>query len=204
MKKKALFLVACFAAALALVGVTSTSAQDDRPVRFSGVINDYSPVSGNTTAWELHGPWSLTLNKETGKAHFSVALTMGLSVLNQNSTTLQDITLAQHSHNITMDGMVTYDPTDCPPASATTPPYTARIEINNTASVFANGNVPPFGQFSGLQVCLAGGVDKPNEPNVQFSNITLVFANGAATHFGSQAIHGVVRKVQTEDGARFH
>lgn len=195
MKNKALFLAACFAAALALVGVISTSAQDSGPARLSGVINDYSPVSGNTTAWELHGPWSLTINKETGKAHFAASLTMGLSAVGQNSTTLQDITLAQHTHNISMDGMVAYNPTDCPPASAGTPPYTARIEINNTASVFANGNVPPFGQFSGLQVCIAGGITKPNEPNVQFSNITLVFSNGAATHFGSQAIHGVVRKV---------
>ena len=196
MKKKALFLVACFAAALALVGVTSTSAQDDRPVRFSGVINDYSPVSGNTTAWELHGPWSLTLNKETGKAHFSVALTMGLSVLNQNSTTLQDITLAQHSHNITMDGTVTYNPTDCPPAAATTPPYVARIEIKGTASVFANGSTAPFGQFSQLQVCIAGGTNDPNVPYVPFSNITLVFADPAAKHFGAQAIHGLVRSAE--------
>jgi hypothetical protein len=196
MKSTIWFGTVCVVAVLALVGITSTSAQDGRPVRFSGVINDYSPVSGNTTAWELHGPWSLTVDKETGKAHFSLSLTMGLSAVGQNATTLQDITLAQHAHNITMDGTVTYNPTDCPANAASTPPYTARIELNNSASVFANGNVPPFGQFSGLQVCIAGGV---NEPNVTFSNITLVFSNGAAGHFGPQPIHGVVSRVRFED-----
>jgi hypothetical protein len=204
MKSRIWFWTMCVVAVLALVGVTSTSAQDGRPVRFSGVINDYSPVSGNTTAWELHGPWSLAVDKETGKAHFSLSLTMALSVLGQTSTTLQDITLAQHSHNITMDGTVTYNPTDCPGNAATTLPLTARIELKNTASVFANGDVPPFGQFSGLQVCIAGGVEESNEPYVTFSNITLVFANGAATHFGSQPIHGVVTKVKTEDRDGWH
>jgi hypothetical protein len=100
-----------------------------------------------------------------------------------------------------MDGTVTYNPTDCPPAATTTPPYVARIEINSTASVFANGSIAPFGQFSQLQVCIAGGTD---EPNVPFSNITLVFQKPAAAHFGSQAIHGVVRKVKYSDRGNSH
>jgi len=179
-------------AALMAVG-TGAMAQDPRHERFSGVINDYAPIAGGTTAWELHGPWTLTLNKETGKAHFSGSLTMGLSVLGQTSTNVEAVNLAQHTHNITMDGTVNYNPTDCPPAAATTPPYVARFEITNTASVFANGSTAPFGQFSQLQVCIAGGT---TDPNVPFSNITLVFADPAATHFGSQAIHGVVRSVK--------
>jgi hypothetical protein len=204
MNRKSLSLAIRILVAAAMGIGTGAVAQDPGPRHLSGVINDYSPVSGNTTAWELHGPWNLTLNKETGMAHFSMSLTMGLSAVGQSATTLQDITLAQHTHNITMDGMVTYNPTDCPAASATTPPYTARIEIKNTASVFANGNVPPFGQFSPLQVCIAGGVDEPNEPNVQFSNITLVFAGGAGGHFGLQPIHGVVSKVNAEDRGWSH
>ena len=206
MKSKTWFSAACAIVAMVLACVTSISAEGDRPVRFNGVINDYAPTGvtapdGTPTAWELHGPWSLTLNRESGKAHFSMSLTMGLSVLAQSSMNVQDITLQQHSHNITMDGTVTYNPTDCPAAAASTPAYTARIEIKSTtgASVFANGNVPPFGEFSPLQVCLAGGVDKPNTPFVEFSNITLRFGGGAAGHFGGQAIHGVVNKVKAED-----
>jgi hypothetical protein len=196
MNSKTLSLAVRMILAAVLAVGPGVMAQDPGPVQLSGVINDYSPVSGNTTAWELHGPWSLTINRETGIAHFSLSLTMGLSAVGQSSTALQDITLAQHTHNVTMDGTVTYNPTDCPSAATPTPPYTARIELKNTASVFANGNVAPFGQFSGLQVCIAGGIDEPNEPSVRFSNITLVFANGAATHFGSHPIHGVVRRVR--------
>jgi hypothetical protein len=179
-------------AAVMAVG-TGARAQDPGPEHFKGVINDYAPIAGGTTAWELHGPWSLTLNKETGAAHFSASLTMGLSVLGQTPADVEAVTLAQHTHNITMDGMVTYNPTDCPPAAATTPAYVARFEINGTASVFANGSAAPFGLSSHLQVCIAGGT---NDPNVPFSNITLVFADPAAKHFGAQAIHGLVRSAK--------
>jgi len=212
MKTRALFLTACFAGtALVVAGVASTSAQDSRPGRISGVIHDYAPTGvtapdGTPTAWELHGPWNLTFDK-SGTAHFSTSLTMGLSVLGQSSTDIQDTILAQHTHNITMDGTVTYNPTDCPAAAAATPAYTARIEIKSSgagASVFANGNVPPFGQFSPLQVCLSGGVVKPNEPIVPLSNITLVFGGGAAGHFGGFPIHGAVTKTKPEDRDGFH
>jgi hypothetical protein len=201
MNRKSLSLaVPMIVAAVVAVG-TGAIAQDPRPERFRGVINDYAPIAGGTTAWELHGPWSITLNKETGTAHFSAALTMGLSVLGQSATNVEAVTLAQHTHNITMDGTITYNPTDCPPAAATTPPYVARIEINGTASVFANGSTAPFGQFSQLQVCIAGGT---NDPNVPFSNITLVFADPAAKHFGAQAIHGLVRSVKYSDRGGSH
>ena len=194
MNSKSLSLaVRMIVAAVMAIG-TGAMAQDQRDERLSGVINDYAPIAGGTTAYELHGPWSLTLNKETGAAHFSAFLTMGLSVLGQSSTDVEAGTLAQHTHNITMDGMVTYNPTDCPPAAATTPAYVARIEINSTASVFANGSVAPFGQFSPLQVCIAGGT---TDPNVPFSNITLVFGDPAASkHFGPQVIHGLVRSAK--------
>jgi len=192
MKSKTLFLAVCVVAALLLVGVTSASAQERRPVHFSGVINDYAPIAGGTTAWELHGPWSLTLNEEAGTANFSASLTMGLSVLGQSPTNVQAVTLSQHTHNITMkDATVTYNPTDCPAAPTGTPAYTARIAIAGTASVFANGSTAPFGQYSQLQVCIAGGTAAPD---VQFSNITLVFQSPAAKHFGPQPIHGLVRK----------
>jgi hypothetical protein len=181
---------------LALATATSTLAQDPWPGDFSGVINDFTPITGGTTAYEVHGPWSLTLDHDTGKAHFSASLTMGLSVLGQSAADVQTGNLAQHTHNITMDGIVTYDPTDCPAAASTTPPYIARIEISGTASVFANGSTAPFGQFSQLQICIAGGMDTTQAPYVPYSNITLVFQNPAAKHFGPQAIHGLVRKAE--------
>jgi hypothetical protein len=117
---------------------------------------------------------------------------MELSVLGQTPTNVGTINLAQHTHHITMkDATVTYNPTDCPGNALTTPPYVARIKIEGPASVFANGSVAPFGQYSQLQVCIAGGKETPDAP---FSNITLVFADPAAKHFGSLSIHGLVQK----------
>ncbi len=196
MNSKSLSLAVRVAIAAVMAVGTGAMGQDSRLERMGGVINDYAPIAGGTTAWELHGPWSLTVNKDSGTAHLSATLTMGLSVLGQTPADVEAVQLAQHTHNITMDGAVTYNPTDCPGAAATTPPYVARIEINGTASVFANGSTAPFGQFSHLQVCIAGGT---NSPNVPFSNITLVFADPAAKHFGGQPIHGLVRTVKYSD-----
>jgi hypothetical protein len=196
MNRNTLLRAVGVALVLALATATSMLAQEPKSEHFRGVINDFTPISGGTAAYEVRGPWSLTLDHETGKAHFSAALTMGLSVLGQSATDVQTGNLAQHTHNITMDGTVTYDPTDCPAASTATPPYVARIEINGTASVFANGSTAPFGQFSQLQICISGGMDTTQAPYVPYSNITLVFQNPAAKHFGSQAIHGLVRKAE--------
>ncbi|MFZ0964270.1 MAG: hypothetical protein WAO35_25685 [Terriglobia bacterium] len=160
------------------------------PMHFSGVINDFTPITAGTSPWELHGPWSLTLDRESQTAKFSAALTMELSDFGQTVTNVNAVARSQHTHHITMTtDTVVYNPTDCPTASLGTPPYTARIEVTGTANIEANGSQAPFGP-SPLQVCIAGG------SQVEFSNITLVFTgtSGATGHFGSQAIHGVVRK----------
>jgi hypothetical protein len=159
-------------------------------LQLKGVFNDYTPITSGTSPWELRGPWSLTLDKESGTAKFSAALTMELSDFGQTVTSVNAVDRAQHTHRITMTtDTITYNPTDCPPAPPHIPAYTARIELTGTANIEANGSPAPFGS-SPLQVCIAGG------SNIEFSNVTLVFAesSGAAGHFGPQAIHGVVRK----------
>jgi len=159
-------------------------------VHLTGVINDFTPITAGTSPWELRGPWSLTLNEESQIAKFSATLTMELSDFGQTVTSVNAVDRAQHTHRITMmTDTVIYNPTDCPPAPPHTPPYTARVEVTGTANIEANGSPAPFGP-SPLQVCIAGGSD------IDFSNITLVFAgtSGATGHFGSQAIHGLVRK----------
>ena len=52
---------------LALAAATSMLAPDPRPKHFSGVINDFTPITGGTTAYEVHGPWSLTLTMTPAK-----------------------------------------------------------------------------------------------------------------------------------------
>jgi len=161
-------------------------------VHFSGLINDFTPITTGASPWELRGLWSLTLDEQSSTASFSATLTMELSDFGQTVTTVNAVQRAHHTHSITMTtNSVVYNPTDCPPAPPNTPPYTSLIELTGTANIEANGSPAPFGS-SPLQVCIAGG------SNIEFSNITLVFAesSGAAGHFGPQAIHGVVRKVE--------
>ena len=199
MKSKVLWWAAGAAAALALAAGIHTLAQDWTPKHFSGVINDYTPVSAtSTTAWELRGPWSLTLNTETGTADFSAALTMEFSINGQNPVNVQ--ALNPHTHHVKMTGAtITYDPTDCPlPASVTPIP---RIEVSGMATITANGGPFPPGSFtpvpSHLQVCIDGGTTFGTV--VTYSNITLAFQAPASGHFGSQPIHGVIRKADWRD-----
>jgi len=161
-------------------------------LHLSGVINDFTPITVGASPWELRGPWSFTLDRESGTAKFSARLTMELSDFGQTVSSVNAVARLQHTHRITMTTEnVTYNPSDCPPAPLSTPPYTARLEITGTANIEANGSPAPFGS-SPLQVCIAGGSD------MEYSNITIVFTetSGAAAHFGPQAIHGLVRKVE--------
>ena len=76
--------------------------------------------------------------------------------------------------------------------------------MNGTVSLMTgNGSNAPFETTppsSTLQVCVTGGTE------IAYSNVTLVFGGPpttAVSHFGTQAIHGVVRKASDEwDGNR--
>jgi hypothetical protein len=77
------------------------------------------------------------------------------------------------------------------------PPATITgFQLNGTVSLLTgNGSIAPFETdppSSTLQVCVTGGNEVPY--SILNSNITLVFGGPATTHFGPQAIHGVVRK----------
>jgi hypothetical protein len=200
MRSKALWWALCVAAVLAFTAGIRTLAENETPALFGGVINDYSPISGGTTAWEVRGPWSMRLNEEAGTANFSAALTMELSVLGQSPATVLAVALNQHTHHIRMThATVTYNPTDCPTFATANP--IARIEVTGMATVTANGGpFPPTSATavpSQLQVCIDGGTAA--ETIVPYSNITLVFGSPASGHFGPQAIHGVVRKASSLD-----
>ena len=76
-----------------LVLAVSIGALAQNPTQFSGVINAYSPQTGTTGPYEVHGPWSLQLlptssSSASGKASFTAALNMELSdgwVLTENN-----------------------------------------------------------------------------------------------------------------------
>lgn len=67
---------------------------------------------------------------------------------------------------------------------------------------------PPFGNPSAVTICILGGMQNPSiataQAFVEFSNLTLTFASTslAATHFGTQAINGVVLRCEKAVGPR--
>jgi hypothetical protein len=198
MKSKTLTSAGRVLSLLLLVSATCVLAQDRRPVHFSGLINDYSPLSATVkgSPWEMHGQWSIDVHPGWGTADFAADMTM--SGFGKTSTGAVDPTqplLNPHTHHIRlMNTKITWDMVGCP---AYLPPATTMgFQLNNTVSLLTgNGSIAPFETdppSSMLQVCVTGGDGA--QYTVTNSNITLVFTGPAATHFGPQAIHGVVRK----------
>jgi hypothetical protein len=198
MKNKNFWLVIHVFVVLVLAMGASALAQAPTPRHFSGLINDYTPatIGGKVVGpWEIRGQWSLKLKGESGLADFSAVVNMELSDHGIDEGTVQvdnPTSRIPHTHHITMtDATVSLDTSVCPPF---TPPATPAIGpgfvVNGPVSVTGNGTAAGFEAkgTSTLRVCVTGG------PDVQFSNVTLEFAGQAPSHFGTQAIHGVVRK----------
>ena len=186
-------------AVLVLASAAGVMAQDRGAVHFSGLVNDYSPSTVKGGPWEMHGVWSMDLRRE-GTADFSAVMTM--SGYGKTATGAVDPTQAgagAHTHNIRLtNATVTWNMDGCPTFS---PATLAGFQVNGTVSLLTgNGSNAPFETdppSSTLQICVTGGDDiLYSVPN---SNITLVFGGPAVTHFGAQAIHGVVREAKPID-----
>lgn len=173
-------------------------------VHFGGLLNDYSPSTVSGGPWEMHGQWILDLNERAGTADFSADMTM--SGYGKTATGAVDPTQAgagAHTHHIKLTNVtVTWNSDNCPTFS----PATYRgFQLSGTVSLLTgNGSNAPFETqppSSVLQVCVTGG---ENADSIPYSNITLQFQAGspAIKHFGSQPIHGVVRKAETEWNVR--
>ena len=183
--------------ALSPIHVSSALAEEHPQFHFSGVLNDYTPVDPliNGSPYEMHGQWSVDI-KDRGRADFYADMTM--SDYATTNGVLDGTKGGQnaHTHHIRLTNVkVTLDMTGCPTFS---PATTTGFQLNGTVSVITgNGGKAPFEPTSPptstLQVCVTGGND------VQFSNMTMVFGGPAMHHFGTQAIHGVVRKAVVED-----
>lgn len=175
-------------------GVSSMAlAQAPVPVRFSGLINDYSAATGGP--WEMHGEWTLFVNERTGTADFSAVMTM--SGYGKTSTGAPDPTqggAGAHTHHIRLTNVaVTWNTEGCPAFSS---PTFGGFQVTGPVSLITgNGSNAPFETdppSSVLQVCVTGG---KGDFSIPFSNVTLTFQSGspAIKHFGSQPIRGVVR-----------
>jgi hypothetical protein len=189
-----------------LVSATCALAEQHRPVpaHFTGLINDYSPSTVKGGPWEMHGQWTLDLRPAWDGEWITVADFSADMTMSGYGTTagLPDATKggqSPHTHHIKLTNKtVTSNMDGCPVVS---PATLTGFQINGTVSLITgNGSNAPFesgAPSSTLQVCITGGEDVPY--SVTNSNISLVFGGPATAHFGTQAIHGVVRTVKEEN-----
>jgi hypothetical protein len=180
MKNRTLWWAVSISTVLVLGVALRALAEPRTPVRFSGIINDYSPQNSMPTGpWEIRGAWTLTMKDESGKADFSAELTMeeGDYWVSQNTADLDTpADRNPHTHHITLiDGVVTQI-------------SGGGFQVSGPVTITKDGGFVLAS--SSLTVKITGGTA------VEFSNIKLTFTAPAATHFGSQAINGVVRKVK--------
>jgi hypothetical protein len=202
MNRKAFSLAARVIAIAVLALGTGAIAHTQKHTKLHGLINDYTPATGVSGPWEMHGTWSLDLNSDSGKADFSAVMTMehpdSWIAANPGTPTSPNVdnpaSRNPHTHHITMtDALVTYDLTVCPANSPAT--TSAGFVLTGPVSITGNGNPAPFEAKgpSTLQVCITGGAQVP------FSNVSLVLTGPATGHFGTHAINGVVRFVPNPD-----
>ena len=203
MKSKTLTAAVRGLSLLLLVSGTCALAQDHKPAHFSGLFNDYVPLNATISGspYEMHGQWSMDVHPESNTADFAADMTMsGYGRTGAGAVDPTQPLVNPHTHHIRLTNVtITWDLIGCPTYLAPVP--TMGFQLNGTVSLLTgNGQIAPFETnppSSTLQVCVSGG------NNVQFSitnsNLTLVFGGpAAAKHFGSQAIHGVVRIAPTE------
>ena len=196
MNSKSLMSAVRALALLVLVSTTCALAQERRPVHLSGLLNDYVPLLGTVkgSPYEMHGQWSMDVDPERGTADFSADMTM--SSFGRTADGAVDPTQplqGPHTHHIKLtNAKIVWGMTGCPPYAT---PTKMGFQITKTVSLLtgngSNGAFETNPPSSTLQVCVTGGFDVPF--SVTNSNITLEFVGPATSHFGTQAIHGVVR-----------
>ena len=183
---------------LLTVAGSSALARERRTAHFSGLINDYSPLSTSVkgSPWEMHGQWSMDIDPERETADFTADMTMsGYGTTAAGAVDPTKPLVNPHTHHIKLThAQIIWDMTGCP---AYLPPATTTgFQLKGTVSLLTgNGSIAPFETnppSSTLQVCVTGG--SVSKYSIENSNITLVFGGPATTHFGPQALHGVVRR----------
>ena len=172
--------------------VSIAPAEVPKAAHFSGVLNDYSPSNVSGGPWEMHGQWSMDVHVGQDTANFYADMTMSDYVISGGVADPTQAGQNPHTHHIKLTNVqVIGNMAGCPTFSPVT---TLGFQMSGTVSLITgNGGMAPFETTppsSILQVCVTGGVDVP------FSNMTMVFTGPATKHFGTQAIHGVVRKTE--------
>ncbi|HEY0704096.1 MAG TPA: hypothetical protein VGD60_15105 [Candidatus Acidoferrales bacterium] len=172
---------------------TVAQGQGFRCTRFHGTIADYTPASTGGP-WDMRGTWTLVLHEWNNTADFSAEMNMeqsdeGIIRMANAAGDTADPTAefnnpalrGAHTHHIVLQGI------------AVTQLPTGGFQISGPIKLVTKDGTPaPFAQ-STLQVQVTGG------SVVKYSNVTLTFIGAATGHFGTQAIHGVVRDFREEE-----
>jgi hypothetical protein len=203
-----LALAAITALPLGLSPATALAGGQYRlPTHFGGILNDYTPASVAGGPYEMHGKWSLELNEARGTATFSAEMTMETADFANTDANHDPTKLGPHTHHISVsDGVIHTDPNDpthwqtaCPTLK---PPMAGGFVVTGTAYLTGNGSNPSFGNPSPVTICILGGAPSATvvgaQAVVEFSNFTFTFNTGARaiSHFGAQAINGVVSQCE--------
>jgi len=89
--------------AFCVIGLPSAHASDQSqlPVKFSGLLNDYTPPAPTVAGgpYEMHGNWSLLLNKSRGTATLSAQMTMETAGFANTDPSHDPTKLAPHTHH---------------------------------------------------------------------------------------------------------
>jgi hypothetical protein len=196
MKSKVLWGALCIIALLPMAASAVGQDRDWSPEHFSGTINDYTPQTDTKTGnslggpWELRGQWSLNLLAHSTRASFSAALNMTHSdywielnpgAVDDNSSTGRN----PHTHHIVVK-------------NATVKAIPNGFEASGvitTISGNGNGYPKPLPFDCSTSTCTLT-VDITGGSVVKYSNMTMTFGGPPTVHFGSQTIHGVVRKAE--------
>ena len=188
----ALALAAATLASAALTQAAASSAELFPAVHFEGLLNDYTPSAAVVKGgpYEMRGKWQLEVDPVRATARFSASLNMETSDygITQGSVNKDDPTSrGAHTHHISVtDGVISEDwQSACP---AFSPAVKEGFVVTGTATITGNGVAAPFGNPSPVTICVLGG------DRVHFSNLTMTLGSPANTHFGKQAVHGVVSR----------
>lgn len=163
-------------------------AQDLAPnVHLSGLINDYTPVTGVSGPWEIRGEWSLNLRGDSGNATFTANLNMTHSdywvTLNPGAADDNSAMTGRHphTHRVTVSN------------ATITSLAGAGFELSGPVYVTNDGNAAPFmAKCSPTTPCMLT-IDIVGGTVLPLSNITMTFSGPPTGHFGMQAIHGFIR-----------
>ncbi|MGH7634451.1 MAG: hypothetical protein ACRENC_12025, partial [Gemmatimonadaceae bacterium] len=122
---------------LVLAAGSGGRAEGPNPLRFSGLINDYTIAMFGS--WEMHGVWSLETRERSRTADFTAEMTMERSDYWLATTPGVDVnniaTRNPHTHHIAVrDGVLTT--------------IANGFRVTGPATITGNGSTAPFGTVS--------------------------------------------------------